>query len=172
MWLQIFQTYRRLLKLGWGNHDMTEIKDQIEAEATKPRPVFLVAAGVCIALALGAYVYEDSMVGPDGEGALTFAFLLIFLIFAAMGLVLCFRDPRLGNRLLGYDVILKKPSKGVKSDVQYSAGFMAETGADTKQRNTKRKQHRASRRKLAQVTREMQNQQAAKDNAENSAPKP
>ncbi len=140
---------------------MTEIRDEIEAEALKPHPGFLVAAAVCIGLAFSAYFYEDDFVGNAGEGALLFAFTLIFLIFAAMGLVLCYRDPRLGNRLLGYDIVLKKPRMREKTNVQYSAGFRSETGADTKRRNSKRKQHRASRRHLAQVTREMQQQAAS-----------
>ena len=118
------------------------------------------AAGFCILLALGAYVFEEQIVASSGGGQLSFAILLVFLVLASMGFVMCYRTPRFGNKLLGYDVVISKPNKGVKSDMQFSAGFKADTGADTKRMNTKRKQARYSRRKLAQVTREM-NEDAA-----------
>lgn len=135
---------------------MTELNDEIEAEASRPRPGFLVAAGVCILFALGAYVFEEQIVASSDGGQLSFAILLVFLVLASMGFVMCYRSPRLGNKLLGYDVVIGKPNKGVKSDVQFSAGFKADTGADKKRMNSKRKQARYNRRKLAQVTREMQ----------------
>jgi len=141
---------------------MSEIQDQIEADASRPRPGFLVAAAACVVLAIFAYLFEGEIISGVSGGQLTYAFLLIFLVLAAMGLVYCYRVPRFGNRLLGYDVVIGKPQKGAKSDVQYSGGFKAETGADTKRMNSKRKQARYSRRKLAQVTREMQQEQAAK----------
>ena len=143
---------------------MSELKDKIEAEASRPRRGFLVAAGVCILLALGAYVFEDQIVASSDGGQFKFAILLVFLVLASMGFVMCYRTPRLGNKLLGYDVVISKPNKGLKSDMQYSAGFKADTGADTKRKNTKRKQARYSRRKLAQVTREMQQDANSKTN--------
>lgn len=145
---------------------MSEIRDEIEAEARRPRPGFLVAASVCMILAVAAYMFEEDIVSSDGGGQLMFAFLLIFLVLTAMGLVLCFRSPRLGNRLLGYDVVIIDPDKSSKSDLQYSGGFKAETGADTKRMNTKRKQARYSRRKLAEVTRQMQQEAAAENKPE------
>jgi len=145
---------------------MSELKDEIEAEAARPRPGFLVAAGACIALALGAYMFEDEIVIDAGGAQLTFAVLLIALVLGAMGLVLCFRNPRLGNRLLGYDVVITKQKKGVKSDLQFSAGFKNPTGADTKRMNSKRKQTRYDRRKLAKVTRDMQQKSASESGAE------
>ena len=140
---------------------MSEIQDEIDADALRPRPVFLVAAAISIGLALGAYLFEEEIVAGTGGGQLSFAFLLVFLVLVAMGLVMCFRNPRLGNRLLGYDVVLRKPNKGAKSDLQFSAGFKAETGADKKRMNSKRKQARYNRRKLAQATRDMQQEQAS-----------
>ena len=147
------------------------MQDKIDADALRPRPGFLVAAAICIGLALAAYMFEEEIVIDAGGGQLTFAVLLIALVLGAMGFVLCFRNPKLGNRLLGYDVVLKKTDKGAKSDLQFSAGFIADTGADTKRKNSKRKQARHSRRKLAQVTREMQQEQAS-EGARNPKDKP
>jgi len=142
---------------------MGEIEDELKAEALRPRRGFLVAAAVAIFLAFFAYFFEDDIVASSSGGQLTFAFLLIFLVLAAMLLVLCYRSPHIGNRLLGYDVVITKPDKGVKSDVQYSGGFKAETGLETKRMNTRRKQARYSRRKLAETTRQMQQEQPASD---------
>lgn len=147
---------------------MSEIRDDINAEMNKPRPVFLVVAAICVGLAFTAYLFEETIVASDGGGQLTFAFLLIFLVLTAMGLVFCYRSPRLGNRLLGYDSAVVKRRIEAKSDVQYSAGFKADTGADAKRLASKRKQARYSRRKLAEVTRQMQQEQASKRQADQS----
>jgi len=133
---------------------MSEITDELKAEAARPRRGFLVAAAVASALAAIAYVFEEDII--LSSGAMGYAFLLIVLIFLAAGLMFCYKNPRFGSRLLGYDVVLRDPAKKIKSDVQFSGGFKADTGADTKRMNSKRKQARYSRRKLAQVTREMQ----------------
>jgi len=135
---------------------MTDPDDDLKLAAETPRPVFLVAAAVCAGIAFFTYFLEDEIVNADGQGALTFAFILISLVFGAMFLLLCYRNPRLGNRLLGYNVQTKQDGPKAKSDLQYSAGFKGETGLDVKHRNTARKQARHSRKKLAEVTRQMQ----------------
>lgn len=137
---------------------MSEITDELKAEASRPRRGFLVAAAVVSFLAMAAYLFQEDII--LASGGVAFATLLILLVLLALGLVACYRIPRLGNRLLGYDVVIVDPSKQVKSDVQYSGGFKAETGVETKRMNSRRKQARYSRRKLAQVTREMQQEQA------------
>lgn len=138
---------------------MSEPQDTFEGQLTKPRIGFLVAAAVAALLAVTAYIYEDEIVGsgPDSAG-ITYAFLLVSLVLVSMFFVLCYRSPKIGGRLLGYDRLSGKPTKKIKADVQYSAGFKLPTGADTKRQNSQRKQVRASRKKLAAVTREMQKQ--------------
>lgn len=135
---------------------MSETEDELKAIADTPRLIFLVAAAVLAGLAFFAYFLEDTIVSEDGRGALTFAFILISLVFGAMFMLLCYRNPRLGNRLLGYSVSQNAQSPKAKSDVQYSAGFKGETGIDVKMRSTARKQARHSRKKLAEITRQMQ----------------
>jgi len=144
---------------------MGDIDDELRAEALRPRRGFLVAAAFAIFLALLAYMFEDNIVANEDGGQLTFAFLLIFLVLAAMLLVFCYRSPQIGNRLLGYDVVITKPNNGDKTDIQYSGGFRAETGLETKRRNTRRKEARYSRKKLAQTTRAMQKDQPVSNDA-------
>lgn len=132
---------------------MSEQKD-IKQEALEPRRVFLIAGSITSVLGVLAYLYEETIVITSGPVA--FAVILVFLVLISLFLILCYRKPAWGNRLLGYDIVLVNPDKKIKSDVQYSGGFKAESGVETKRMNSKRKQARYSRRKLAQVTREMQ----------------
>ena len=78
-----------------------------------------------------------------------------------MFFMLCYRVPTIGARLMGYHK-LTGDKKSVKSDVQFTAGFKSETAVDAKRLNTKRKQARHSRRKLAAITREMQLEKSEK----------
>lgn len=137
---------------------MSKITDDLKIDAATPRRGFLWAATVFSIAAVIAYVFEEDVILAGG--AMGYAFLLIMLVLLALVMVQCYRVPRLGNRLLGYDVVILNPAKKLKSDVQYSAGFKSETGADVKRKNSRRKQARSSRKKLAQATRDMQKEQA------------
>lgn len=142
---------------------MTDPDPNIEDMMEKPRIGFLIASAIAAVLAIVAYIFEEDIVGSGpGDTGITFAFLLISLVLASMVLLLCYRVPRIGNRLLGYHRLTAKPKMTAKSDVQYTAGFKSETGVETKQLSSRRKQARHSRKKLAAITREMQ-QQAAKE---------
>jgi len=143
---------------------MVEDNDDFRAELMKPKMGFLVASGITAATAMAAYFLEDKIRPEDaGDTSITFAFLLIALVLIAVFLMLCYRQPHIGNRLLGYDK-LTGDKKNTNSDVQFTAGFKSETAVDAKRMNTKRKQARHSRKKLAAVTREMQQK-----NSENAA---
>lgn len=136
---------------------MTDQDDDFLEQMQKPRLGFLLASGIAALLAAVAYFLEDEIVtASPGNSGVTFAFLLIALVLAAMFLLLCYRVPRIGNRLLGYHKLSGDPKATAKSDVQYTAGFKADSGIDAKRQNTKRKQARHSRKKLAAITREMQ----------------
>lgn len=136
-------------------------EDDFHSELHKPKVGFLIASGVSALLAVVAYLLEDEIVRGVG-GDITFAFILIVLVLAAMVLMLCYRNPAFGARLLGYHRLTPKPKQQMKADMQYTAGFKSETGVDMKRQSSRRKQARHSRKKLAQVTREMQGEKADK----------
>lgn len=141
--------------------EQTEPDQTLNEMMQKPRIGFLIASGVAAVLAVVAYIYEDEIVNAgQTDGSLTYAILLIVLVLAAMFLMVCYRVPSMGNRLLGYHRLNAQPKMTAKSDVQYSAGFKSDTGVETKRLNSRRKQARHSRKKLAAVTREMQQQSA------------
>lgn len=151
---------------------MTDKKDNFETELYKPKIGFLIASGLCAVLAGTAYLFEEEIIrNSPGNSGVTFALILIVLVLAAMVLLLCYRNPKIGARLLGYHRLTGETKNLAKSDMQYSAGFKAETGVDMKRQSSRRKQARHSRKKLAQVTREMQQDVAAKsqENAETSS---
>lgn len=142
---------------------MDEPNDSLNELMQKPRLGFLIAATISALLAVAAYVFEEEIIGPAGEGAVTYALLLVVLVLVTMVLVVCYRVPRLGNQLLGYHKLNAQPKLKAKSDVQYSAGFKSDTGVDTKRVNSRRKQARHSRKHYAAVTREMQQQDQDSD---------
>ena len=150
---------------------MTKDDDNFQANLLKPKMGFLIASGISAVLAMVVYLFEDDITaGAQGDTGITFAFLLIALVLLAMFFLLCYRVPGIGNRIMGYDK-LTGSKKTVKSDVQFTAGFKSETAVDAKRMNTKRKQARHSRRKLAAITREMQQKTSEKAelDSENSA---
>lgn len=149
---------------------MTEDDSDFNAQMEKPRTGFLISAGIASALAAIVYIFQDDFAGPDDSGV-TLALVLLVLVFAAMFLLLCYRVPRIGNRLLGYHKLKSDAKLPAKSDVQYSAGFKSDTAVDTKRLNSRRKQARHSRKKLAAITREMQQQASAEtDSRKGSQP--
>lgn len=148
---------------------MTEPDQTLNEMMQKPRVGFLIASGVSALLAVLAYIYEEDIVGAgQSDSSLTYAILLMFLVLASMFLMVCYRQPSLGNKLLGYHRLKAQPKMTAKSDVQYSAGFKSETGVETKRMNSRRKQARHSRKRFAAVTREMQQQTAEQISKDNS----
>ena len=139
---------------------MKKEQDELQADALRPRIGFLVVAGLLSAGAVLVYMFEDALVGRRGEGSVAFAFVLGFLVLSAMIFVLFYRVPRLGNRLLGFDSVLKKPAKSEKSSMSYTGSFHVETGLAEKRVNTQRKSMRHSRKHYAGVTRQMKAEQA------------
>ena len=135
---------------------MDEPNDSLNEMMQKPRLGFLIVAAISAMLAVATYLFEDDIVGPAGEDGITYALILVILVLVTMVLVICYRVPSLGNQLLGYHKLNAQPKMKAKSDVQYSAGFKSDTGADTKRVNSRRKQTRHSRKHYAAVTREMQ----------------
>ncbi len=138
---------------------MSELQDEINAEASKPRVIFLIASGIFSIIAAVSYFNEEKII--EASGPTGFAVLLMLTIMVAMCLLLCYRIPRLGNRLLGYDVVLAKPDDKGKADMQFSGGFKMDGGTELKRQNSRRKEARHSRKKYAEATRQMQQEQTA-----------
>ncbi len=139
---------------------MAKDQDELRNEALRPRIGFVIVAGILCAAAVLVYLFEDALVGPRGEGSVAFAFVLGFLVLTAMIFVLFYRVPRLGNRLLGFESVLRKPSKSEKSSMSYTGSFHVETGLAEKRMNTQRKSMRHSRKHYADVTRKMKAEKA------------
>lgn len=143
---------------------MNKKEDSLEAEVNRPRPVFLWAAAITSVAAVLGYLFEPAIAGEDGENALGYAVLLILLVILTVFLVLCYRVPRIGNRLLGYDVATMPKRDQEKSSLNYAASFKVESGLTEKHMSSRRKQARHSRRKLAETTRQMQAEQKQQNN--------
>jgi hypothetical protein len=133
---------------------MSDDQNDIVEAARTPKPIFLVLASIAALGAVVAYFYQNAIV--EASGITAFAFLLLMLVLIAMVFMLCYRVPKIGNRLLGYDAVIGPKEKSVNEGYHYTGTFKVETAVDTKRQNTKRKQSRYNRRKIAAVTREMQ----------------
>ncbi len=130
-------------------------QDDLQAEALRPRIGFLIASAVTGATAVVAYFAL-----AEEAGDFLYVLLIGFLIFLAMFLLLCYRQPQLGNRFLGYDVVTAPRREKEKSSLNYAGSFEVESGLTEKRMASKRKQARHSRRKLAEVTRQMNAEKA------------
>jgi len=126
-------------------------QDDLQAEALRPRVGFLIASAITGILAVVAYF---ALAAQNGD--FLYVLLIGFLIFLAMFLLLCYRQPQLGNRFLGYEVASMPRREKEKSSLNYAGSFEVESGLAEKRMASKRKQARHSRRKLAEVTRQMQ----------------
>ncbi|WP_286830853.1 MULTISPECIES: hypothetical protein [Kordiimonas] len=132
-----------------------EEKDDLQAEALRPRIGFLIASAITGAAAVVAYF---ALAAQSGD--FLYVLLIGCLIFLAMFLLLCYRQPQLGNRFLGYDIVSTPRREKEKSSLNYAGSFEVESGATEKRMASKRKQARHSRRKLAEVTRQMKAEKA------------
>lgn len=126
--------------------------------ARQPRRGFLYAALLFSGAAVAAYLYQDEIIaGSPGGNATPFAVLLAALVLIALMLLLCYRVPRIGNRLLGYDIGTDRAhDRKAAEGYHYTGAFRTETGADTKKAASKRLQARHTRRKYARATRVLQ----------------
>jgi len=125
------------------------------AEALRPRRGFLAVGSIFAFLALLAYVFENQITSQALGTELNFVILLMGLSICAFFCVLCYRNPRIGNRFLGYDVVLGE-QQGAGEGYHYSGGFKSESGLAEKRRASARKTARQSRRHYAKITRDMQ----------------
>lgn len=138
-------------------------RDELQAESLRPRPGFLVAGGLFALVALMAYLLDD---GESGQ-SLKFVIMIMITSICAFFCLLCYRNPRIGNRLLGFDVVLQN-DEGIKEGVHYTGSFKSESGLDAKRQSSRRMTARQTRRQLARATREMQAKKATESNGEDA----
>jgi len=125
--------------------------------ARKPHIGFLIGAATASLCAVLAYGFEAEIVAlSPGGSPLPFAIALVFCVLIAMGLLLCYRMPRLGNRLLGHDVVLRQSARSTTDGYHFTAGFKMESGVEEKRAASRRLSARQTRRKYARATRHMQ----------------
>lgn len=109
---------------------------------------------------IGTRAARKDVVVPASEGGeMIYALLLIMTVLCAGFCVLCYRNPQMGSRLLGYSAVdeVKQKTTGPSS---FSTGFHFDSASTQKKINTARREGRAARRKYARKTREMQSSPA------------
>ena len=130
-------------------------------EPKKPL-IFLFLAALMVVGAILGYVYEDELffARPYRDVVahninVYFILILLLSVLAAFFFLMCYLNPRFGNRLIGRNQpIITKPKESV-STVTYNV-FDDTTAASVKSKHRKRKTSRHTRHKLAEATREME----------------
>jgi len=138
-----------------------EVQENLEdqrSDARQPRVIFLILSGLFAAAAALTYFFEAWIIEQSYQQSATpFAVLLVMLVLLAILALLCYRLPALGNKLLGYSILLERDEKRrANPGFHYTGVFEGDTAKDTKHMNSKRKRARYSRKKMAAVTRDMQ----------------
>lgn len=141
---------------------MTSLPPEIEAEARRPRPGFLIVAALFALGAIAAYLYEDAIIARSGDMA--FVVLIAILVLVSLMFVLFYRMPSIGNRLLGHSAVLDAGQKERSSTMStFTGAYKVETGMQEKRQATARKSARATRKQVAATTRAMQAEKKSKD---------
>ncbi len=116
----------------------------------KPNVIFLIFAFISMLAAVAVYAYEDDLLVNSSKAG--FAVGLLLLVLLTLFFMLCFRNPVLGDRVLGKRGTV---SKDETSGFKYTGGFKADSAMDEKRLNSSRKSARATRKKFAATQREM-----------------
>ena len=105
--------------------DEATISQELEEEAGRPRRIFLVLAAFVSLGAVAAYLFPEAIGANDEEASFAYVLVLSGLVMFAMFLVLCYRVPRIGNRFLGFDIVITEPEKEINSGYHYTGAFKA-----------------------------------------------
>lgn len=148
---------------------MSEDDDPVKAPSANDgpktgHPVFLILAAFSVVGLLATYNYEDALIGGfsgslgSSSASLVFAVSLILLVLLTLFFVMCYRTPRLSDRILGKAKVL--PDDETSGFKYTGGGFTPASAGDEKKLNSQRKSARAMRKQLAAKQRELD----AKDN--------
>ena len=118
--------------------------------------IFLVLAGVMVAIAVLAYVFEEELFDMFYQ-EYTFLLILTGAVMGALFFLYAYRIPKIGLPLLGRSIELEEKTPPTKSvGVEY--GNIAPSATDHKRAMTRHKSARRMRKQTARVTREMNNE--------------
>jgi len=117
---------------------------------------------ITISATVVAYAYQDDIIFYSNGSVFAYSVLLILLVLMTLFFVMCYRNPALGEKIIG-----KAPNvdqtQNEKSSFHYTGFTKTNSASDEKILNSKRKKTRNTRKHYAAVTREMQDDKKPKD---------
>ena len=139
----------------------------LKAEHSKgpeKNPIWLIFGLVTISATVAAYLFEDDILYYTNSSEFAYAVLLLLLVLMTLFFVMCYRNPALGEKIIGKAPDVEHSEKD-KTSFLYTGFTKTPSASDAKILNSSRKKARSSRKHYAAVTREMQDEEKSKDSS-------
>ena len=134
------------------------------AASPEKNPVWLVFGLITISATVGAYLYQDDILYHTNASEFAYAVTLLLLVVMTLFFVMCYRNPALGEKIIGKAPDVEHSEKD-KASFLYTGFTKTKSASDEKILNSARKKARSSRKHYAAVTREMQDDKKPEDSS-------
>lgn len=124
--------------------------------------IWLVLGLITISATVVAYLYQDDIIYYSNDSMFAYSVLLILLVVMTLFFVMCYRNPALGEKIIGKAPDIEHGDKE-KTSFLYTGFTKTQSASDEKILNSARKKARSSRKHYAAVTREMQDGEKPED---------
>ena len=138
------------------------ISDHNQPQKRKNNPLWLVLGLITISATVVAYAFQDDIIYFSGGKVFTYSVLLILLVVMTLFFVMCYRNPALGEKIIGKAPDVEHSEKE-KTGFHYTGFTNTASASDEKRLNSSRKKMRSNRKHYAAVTREMQAEEKPED---------
>lgn len=124
--------------------------------------IWLLLGLITISATVVAYAFQEDIVYLSNGSVFAYSVLLILLVLMTLFFVMCYRNPALGEKILGKAPDVKHSEKD-KTSFLYTGFTKTPSASDEKILNSARKKNRSSRKHYAAVTREMKDAEKSED---------
>jgi hypothetical protein len=127
--------------------------------------IWLLLGLITISATVVAYAFQEDIVYLSNGSVFAYSVLLILLVVMTLFFVMCYRNPVLGEKIIGRAPDVEHSEKD-KTSFVYTGFTKSQSAKDEKILHSKRKRARSSRKHYAAVTREMQDSEKSSDSSQ------
>ena len=138
--------------------------EKAHSKGPKKNPIWLIFGLVTISATVAAYLFEDDILYYSNSSEFAYAVLLLLLVLMTLFFVMCYRNPALGEKIIGKAPDVDHSEKD-KTSFLYTGFTKTSSASDEKILNSSRKKARSTRKHYAAVTREMQDEEKTEDSS-------
>lgn len=138
--------------------------EKAHREGPKKNPIWLIFGLVTISATVAAYLFEDDILYISNGSEFAYSVLLLLLVLMTLFFVMCYRNPALGEKIIGKAPDVERGKKD-KTSFLYTGFTKTSSASDEKILNSGRKKARSTRKHYAAVTREMQGEKKSEDSS-------